>query len=387
MGLRDVLAAKARGDIPTKDLIAYGRAGSDAYDLLDQLSASGYPRLCAWNAFVLQTYGDKLLAAVQTPGFAPPETAEQVATLYQFVGGWIARARQAAADPGYRLDVYVPQALPHHWQTAPRTTEQLTGMRDAFQAAQATLVSELGASAGDDGAGARLKALGLGIDSVAEYLDKLWTHEPGPELRATLGATLTDGLNRAYQLGQVLAVPDLLEELHAQPAPPQRSGPQLRLPGEAGFDPWCLTDPLERRRMADDGDYRRHIDAMWRADPYPERTLAIRAEIDAALTSGAVDYLPLDGVGQLALLADRCPWPGVLYVKSSALIGGQELEPGERFVFTVSHDDGSFQRSVVVVPATDDLPISADAPTDEQLAVAELVALFGRRPGYRRYGL
>jgi hypothetical protein len=387
MGLRDVLAAKARGDIPTKDLIAYGRAGSDAYDLLDQFSAPGYARLCAWNAFVLQTYGDKLLAAVPTPGFASPETAEQVAMLYQFVGGWIARARQAAADPAYRLDVYVPQALPHHWQTSPRTVEQLTGMRDAFQTAQASLAADLSAYDDDEATGSRLKALGLAVDSTADYLDKLWTHEPGPELRSTLGATLTDGLGRAYQLGQVLAVPDLLEEIHAQPAPVHRSGPQLRLPGEDGFDPWCLTDPMERNRMTDDGDFRHHIDAMWQADPHPERTLAIRAEIDAALTTGAVDYLPSDSVGHLAVLADRCPWPGVLYVKVSSLIGGQELNPGEKFIFTVSHDDGSFERSVVVAPATDDLPFSDDAPTDKELAVAELVTLFGGRRGYRRYGL
>jgi hypothetical protein len=387
MGLRDTLAAKARGDVSTKDLVAYGRAGSDAYDLLDQFSSPGYPRLCAWNAFVLQTYGDKLLASVPTQGFAPPETAEQVATLYQFVGGWIARARQMAADPAFRLDVYVPQALPHHWQTTPRSVEQLAGMRDAFQAAQASLASDLSAYTGDEATGARLKALGVAVDSTADYLDKLWTHEPGPELRTTLGATLTDGLDHAYQLGQVLAVPDLLEEIHAQPAPVHRSGPQLRLPGEDGFDPWCLTDPMERNRMADDGDHRTFIDAMWQADPHPERTLAIRAEIDAALATGAVDYLPSDGVGHLALLADRCPWPGVLYAKVSALIAGQELNPGEKFVFTVSHDDGSFERSVVVAPATDDLPLEEDTPTGKDLTVTTLIALFGRRRGYRRYGL
>jgi len=76
MGLRDVLAAKARGEIPTKDLVAFGRAGSDAYDLLDQVPASGYARLCAWNAYVLQTYGDKLIDALETPGFASPETVD-----------------------------------------------------------------------------------------------------------------------------------------------------------------------------------------------------------------------------------------------------------------------------------------------------------------------
>ena len=76
-------------------------------------------------------------ASGESPGFVSPETAEQAAVLYQFVGEWLVRARQVAADPAYRLDVYVPQGLPHHWRTTPRTHEQLTGMRDAFQTAQA----------------------------------------------------------------------------------------------------------------------------------------------------------------------------------------------------------------------------------------------------------
>ncbi len=383
MGLRDTLAAKVRGDISTKDLVAYGRAGSDAYDLLDQLPASGYARLCAWNAFVLQTYGDKLLENGEAPGFISPETGEQVAVLYQYVSGWIARARQAAASAGYRLDVYVPQSLPHHWQTTPRTQQQLTGMHDAFQTAQARIASDLAAFAGAADVRDRLNSLGMAIDSDSEYLDRLWTRDPGPELRTTVGATLLDGLDRAYRLGQVLAVPDLLEELHDQPPPaPRPSGPNLRLPGEEGFDRWCLTDPVERRRMAEDGTFAERIDAMWQADPHPERTLAIRAEIDDALASGGVDYLPRDSLGHLARLAEHCPWPGVLYVKEPAIIGGDELEPGEKFVFTVSHDDGKFERSVVVAPVTDGAQYPIDVPNGGALGVTELLSLFSRG-GYR----
>jgi hypothetical protein len=388
MGLRDSLAAKARGDVSTKDLIAYGRAGSDAYDLLDQLPATGYPRLCAWNAFVLQTYGDKLLASGESPGYVSPETAEEVAVLYQLVGGWLARARQMTANAAYRLDVYVPQGLPHHWQTTPRTTEQLIAMRDVFQAVQARLSSDLKAFTGADDDRTRLQALELAVDSDGDYLDKVWTRDPGPDLRTTLGTTLTGALDRAYQLGQLLAVPALLDELHSQPVRAPRTGPQLRLPGEPGFDLWCLTDPMERRRMEGDGTFWQHLEAMWQADPHPERTLAIKAEIDAALASGAVDYLPSEGVGQLYRLADHCPWPGVLVVKTPVLIGGKELEKGEKFVFAVSHDDGNFERAIVVAPANEWLPEPDDVPSERELTTAMLLDLFRRR-GYRvnRYGL
>jgi hypothetical protein len=387
MGLRDTLAAKARGDVSTKDLSAYGRAGSDAYDLLDQLPDPGYARLCAWNAFVLQTYGDKLLAAGESPGYVTRETADQVVIVYQFVASWIARCRQLVADPAYRLDVYVPQGMPHHWQTTPRTFAQLTGMRDTFQAAQAALVSNL-KSLGETGdLRQRLNAFEAAVDSVAEYIDKLWTHDPGLELRATLGATLTDGLNRAYQLGQVLAVPDLLAELHSQAVKTPAAGGQLCLPGEAGFDVWCLTDPMERRRMERDGSFWQRLEAMWQADPHPERTIAIKAEIDAGLASGAIAYLPSGGIGRLYRLAEHCPWPGVLLVKAPMVVGGKSLEPGEKFVYAVSHDDGNFERVVVVAPANEGLPDPFEGPVEKDVALDTLLAFF-RRGGYRinRYG-
>jgi hypothetical protein len=184
-----------------------------------------------------------------------------------------------------------------------------------------------------------------------------------------------------------MAVPDLLEELHDQPVRVPRSGPQLRLPGETGFDLWCLTDPMERRHKEGDGAFWQHLDAMWQADPHPERTLAIKAEIDAALATGAIAYLPSDGVGRLYRLAQHCPWPGVLYVKAPVLIGGQELQPGEKFVFAVSHDDGKFERVVVVAPANEGYPEPFDVPAEKDVAIDTLLALFHRR-GYRinRYG-
>jgi hypothetical protein len=264
-----------------------------------------------------------------------------------------------------------------HWQTVPRTPAQLTGMRDTFQTTQARLDSDLQAFAGADDVRDRLRSFGVTIDSQADYVDKLWTEHPGRDLSTTLAGTLEDGLDRAYRLGQVIAVPDLLDELR------DPSEPQLRLPGDRGFDPWCLSDPMERRRLEGDAAYLPHLDAMWQADPHPARTLQIKAEIDAALEQGAVDYMPLDSLGQLARLAEHCPWPGVLFAKTAVMIGGKEIEPGEKFVFTVSNDDGKFERAVVVAPANDALPELDDAPSSQQLAAAELVALFGRRRGFR----
>jgi hypothetical protein len=351
MGLLTAVAAKARGEVSTADLVAYGRAGSDAYGLLDEQTAPGYARLCAWNAYVLQTYGDKLLETCRSPGFAPPQTVEMAEMLYEAVGDWLERAQLCAADPGHRLDVYVPQGL-YRWRIAPRSLEQLTGTRETLLAAQALLSGELASLRPDAPGGDRLRALRLAIDSKVRHVDALWTRDPGFELRTTIGEELDQALEQAYELGQVLAVPALLDELHDAPPVPQRPGAQLRLPGEPGFDPWCLTDPMERKEMEGQAVFREHLDAMWAADPHPERTLAIRAEIDEAAARDAVDYLPEEGLGLLSRLAGHCPWPGVMTVRERVMIGGNEILEGERFIFTVSHDDGVFERAIVVRPGT-----------------------------------
>ena len=391
MGLRDRLQAKARGEISSSDLIAYGRAGSDAYDLIDGLPATGIARVAAWNAFVLQTFGDKLLASTPTPGFAPVDTAEHVRVLYELVGAWLARARAAAASTAYRLDVAVPQLLPHHWSIEPRTAEQLAGMKTTIEAVQARVASDLEALHGQEPAHERLKLLMSAVDSSADYADKLWMHAPGLELRRTLGATLQDGLDNAYQLGQLLALPQLLEQSHGRtpPAthPPGPSALRIFLPGEAGFDPWCLTDPLERRHKESIGRYQEAIDHLWKSDPHPEQTLAIQAEIGAALEHGAVDYMPTDDVGRLSHLAESCPWPGVMYAKAAVLVGGKEIEHGDRFVFTTGGDGDDFQRAIVTAPANSDPLFPDDTPPLGNLGVAQLLLCFGSA-GYRvhRYG-
>ncbi len=386
MGLFDGLAAKARGEVSAADLIAYGRACSDAYDLLDSLPPSGYARLSAWNAYVLQTYADKLLAAGRAPGYVAPETADQVRVLYEYVEQWLVHARQAAASESHRLDVYLPQAMPHQWRTTPRTLEQLAGMREALVAAQARVAADLAAFAGAAGARDRLQGHLIAVSSTAEYVDGLWTAEPGPELRQTTGDSLRDGLDRAYELGQVIAVPELLDELHDAPPPGRPAVPALRLPGEPGFDPWCLTDPLERIHMEHDAAYRAALDRLWEADEHPERTLAIEAEISAARARGAVDFLPAEQLGLLSRLADHCPWPGVLVAKTAVMIGGRQIDAGDRFVFTVSHDEGPVERTVVVAPTSGRLAVPDDLPPAKELGWRSLFELLVDG-GYGVYGL
>jgi hypothetical protein len=382
VGLRERLQAKARGEIASGDLVAYGRAGGDAYDLLDDVPATGIARLAAWNAFVLQTFGDNLLASTPTAGYIAVDTADFVRVLYELVGGWLARAHAAAASPSYRLDVYVPQSLPHHWQIEPRTIEQLGGMKTTLEAIQARVASHLQGLHDENGAHERLRTLMSATDSAVDYAGKLWTRAPGQELRQTLGTTFRDGLDNAYQLGQLLAMPELLEQKHDDPAPtPPPSGPsalRIFLPGEAGFDPWCLTDPMERRHKEADPAFKEAISRLWTSDPHPERTLSIRAEIGAAQEAGAVDYMPSGGVGTLDHLAESCPWPGVMYATRPVLIGGNEIEPGDRFVFTTGGDGEDFHRAIVTLPANAEPVFPDDTVPMRGLGLGQLLPRYGR---------
>lgn len=372
MAIGDRLRARARGDVPVAGLGAYARAGADAYELLDRLPPAGTARLCAWNAFVLQTYGDALAASGRTPGFVDGDAAALARRLYELVEGWLERARQAEADPACRLDVYLPQPLPHGDSASPG---QVAGMRRALDAARARAAADVAAFAAGEAAGARLRSLLAGAASAADYAERLWTPAAGPDLRETLAATLRDALDRVYELGQLAARPDLLDGGGGADG-------RLRLPGEPGFDPWCLTDPLLRARHEADAESRAAVERLWQADPQPDRTLAIHAEIAAALDAGAVDYLPPGEVGRLAELAARCPWPGVLYARAPALVAGRELEPGERFVLVVGGEPGRFERAIVAEPP--DARPELDGLDGDRLALAELLALFGGA-GFRVY--
>ena len=64
MRIRDLCGSFIRADIRLSDLEPYRRAGSDAYELLDEVPPATWARLAAWNAFLLQTYADCLVAAV-----------------------------------------------------------------------------------------------------------------------------------------------------------------------------------------------------------------------------------------------------------------------------------------------------------------------------------
>ena len=86
----------------------------------------------------------------------------------------------------------------------------------------------------------------------------------------------------------------------------------LALPGQPGFDLWCLTDPYTRAYWQQDPAACMAIAMLWRVDPAPARTLA---RPGAAPRSGNV---PLNIVSlfparsSTALLSHRPPGSGTV---------------------------------------------------------------------------
>ena len=323
--------------------------------------------LCAWNAFALQTLGDKFLEADYslnpvTAGFVPPVTAEQVLAFYSQVEGWLNRAQQAHSNPGYRLDVGVPADLPVWSEIEPCPNAHLEGMRAAMRALRAHAETALGffeamgAPPNKQATIHQARQLWAAATTTARYAEDLWGGTPAAELHEQIEDHLKEAIERLYRLGQMLAVPALLEEdpRHRAAAPtappPVQPGRWPPLPGQRGFDPWCLTDPATRQQWKQDPLARTAVSELWGRDPDPTRTLQIQAELDAALARGDIAYAT-DRFGKRLGHFFCCPWSPVFIASRPVTIGGTRLRTLQEFTFDVSAEEmprgGEFKREIL----------------------------------------
>lgn len=200
-------------------------------------------------------------------------------------------------------------------------------------------------------AGSRLAGLAADADSAVRYGERLWSPTAAESVHQRVENSLKRGITASYQLGQLLAMPALLDRPQVKAT--SVAGPRLPLPGQPGFDPWCLTDPATRGTWQRDPAARRAIDTLWRHDPDPVGTLTIQSEIDAALAAGAIGP---------ALTADGrrfgnyycCPWSAVCTVHQPVTVAGRPLRPMQQFTFDVSAEEiaegGEFKRGLLMGP-------------------------------------
>jgi hypothetical protein len=367
-----------RGEQSAVVLEAMRRAGKAAYagllradELRGDLAADGTlwqpppavgsELLAAWNAFVLQTLSEAFLdvdyrTRPGTVGFVPPTMFSQVWGWLSAVEGWLSRTEQARHNPDYDLvqELALPAALPHWVEVDPCPREHLDAMLAAIpsirgNAELALYALQAAVPAGREHAANRLRQLAAEAAASAEYALALRVDAEDRRLHQLIEDSLKRAIEMWFELGQLAAIPALLDHYRGRPAP-ARPDPG-RLPGGRGFDPWCLTDPRTKAVWQADPEARAALEALWANDPDPAATLALGAEIEAAVVRGDLARVQTDDGGFCYYV---CPWASLYEVRRPLRLARQDLTVLRQFTLDVSADGMTrgrpFRRELVFGP-------------------------------------
>ncbi|MBF6557991.1 MAG: hypothetical protein IVW52_17935 [Acidimicrobiales bacterium] len=351
------LAARLAGRVPAATVEAYLRAGSAVYDdffaaeaLRRDLVASGTDLwslgagpssqlLATWCAFGLQTLGERLVASENAAsprmaGYLPAMTAEQASVFLDAGRTWSARARRAVADAGYDLadEVRLPATLPVWKRMEPCPPTHVEAMLAAAQAlsdrGQAALADFCGSSipAEHTGTADQLRGLYAQADAAIGQAEQMWRPSRYQPLHRAVEDALRDALDQLFRLGQVLARPSLLGADGAKGAGRGRH----RMPGEPGFDPWCLSDSAAARSLGGDLAAKRALEHLWGSDPDPAATLALLETVEQEADDGSIT-----GSDESGSYYYCTPWPTIYTVRRPVTIAGHNLTPGEQFTLDI----------------------------------------------------
>lgn len=212
-----------RGEASAADLSARLRGGSIAYSLAEEAEAATGDergvqllRLCAWNAFALQTIAERLLEVDAqrdpgTAGYVRRSTLRFASDCVDEVPRWIRHARVLQGDPAARIAAELPARLPKWHLEQPTTLGELWCLRGAYDALAPRVEGAVEAYAGPPRASAQLRRTRAEMSSAADFVDAVLRPGLGPVDRGEVRWRLLDALGRVYLLGQLLAVPTLCE--------------------------------------------------------------------------------------------------------------------------------------------------------------------------------
>jgi hypothetical protein len=228
LGFLRWIRSTLHGEVSQAELEARRGAGTAAYSLAEEAGASRGDdrgsqlfRLCAWNAFALQTIADRLIAVDAaddpvTAGYVPRATLRFVSKCLDEVPNWIRQARVAESDPQARIAAVLPARLPPWQYDEPTRQSELHGLQSAYEALQSRVESDLLAFAAAAPAGrarevGELRHVCAEMKTAADYAAGIWLRNAGPVDRGEVRWRLLDALEHAFTLGQLLALPSLVE--------------------------------------------------------------------------------------------------------------------------------------------------------------------------------
>jgi hypothetical protein len=236
--LRNWLIGTIRGELSTSGLDGVRTAGASAYSLAEEaerlrLEPGWDPwrqdtrtqlfLVCAWNAFALQTTADRLLEADAaadplTAELVPVETLAFAQDCYAQVMTWVQSARFAQANTAYRVTKPLPAALPTWPRIEQTRSVHVRALKEAYEAVAPRAEYELGRlvqTAASEHAHelAEMNLLHAQMRTSVELARTLESHaQSHPQLQEARD-DLVRALGCAYTLGQLVAMPSLVERL------------------------------------------------------------------------------------------------------------------------------------------------------------------------------
>lgn len=384
------IKAFTRGEQDAETLYAYKRAGAPVHDLLDaaerrrfELAAGGTSPFemsaqvgtelaCTWNAFALQTLGDKMLEADEvadpdTAGFVPPVTFNQVQGYYQQVQQWLAYASRAGHDAAFGLPYgTLPARLPDWSPVEPCPRPHIDAMMAALKAmllhAEAAMNAlETRTPASDLARLGQVRGLYAQVKSRAEYAAGMYSPGASQALHEQVEEVAKKALEELYLVGQYLSYPALMtalpiaaQPITTPPTPATQLHPwrgQTPLPGHPDFNKWVMTDPNTRPSLMKDPQVSRVLDDMWKLDPDPRASLGLWEDIRAAEERGDVTYARHPG-GTLIGYYFCAPYAAIYQAINPVMIGDTPVPRGQRFTIECAPEGTRigypFKREVVL---------------------------------------
>lgn len=205
-------------------------------------------RLCAWNAFALQSIADNLIEADAasdpgTAGYVPRSTLLYVAACVDEVPNWIRQARVVQNDPSARPAGGLPARLPKWHHDEPTRPSELHGLRAAYEVLQARTEGRVLALPPEQtGASVEVRRVCAEMKSAAEYAAAVGTRHVGAVDRGEARWRFVDALQHAFLLGQLLAVPTLVEAARVRRESDEQL-PPTEHPSWLQIEPgWPVTD-------------------------------------------------------------------------------------------------------------------------------------------------
>jgi len=197
-----------RGEVPLGAFDSLSASAAECYQLVEDAPAGSWERVAGWNAFVCQIYADNLLHS-EGSCTIPPDTATVASELYALAHGWLERAALLRDDPARRLEVDLHAALPH-FRTPLRSAAQIAAMRATADDLRVRVAYDLQRFNGSAQQGSQLHQRLGELDALLERVELLWLGRQADAMRGAIGDSLSDGIARASELGQLLVRPELL---------------------------------------------------------------------------------------------------------------------------------------------------------------------------------